>query len=355
MLSRKQFALASLKDQSLSAFLLSYAREVSDMGVATATTKDWNTLTRYHFLLTHRLLTEIEPPPVLLQDWVFMADFSTLYARSPSIRPLMDSLWKNCLLENNVTMIKSKKELLGLLDQASSKESPELDVYLRRVVALLKVSDGYGNFLMVGSDLLDSLATAVPCCTKTIRKKLVVITYLSLSSLLQGEKPNFSLLLDHLYSLKAVTEQQQSTSRTSSLLQQLVSTTHFVQNLETGSSGSDTSRAKSLILYLGGLKYADVKSKRHIRRRINKGKTKDRDEYGHNAFGEVHIHQMSLVTQIQDLFPDLGAGFIVKLLDEYNENTEVVTAHLLEDTLPPHLNEADRTEQMYKKTPLPSL
>lgn len=56
---------------------------------------------------------------------------------------------------------------------------------------------------------------------------------------------------------------------------------------------------------------------------------------------------MSIVTQIQDLFPDLGAGFIVKCLDEYNDDIEQVTAHLLEDSLPAHLAAADRSEKLY--------
>ncbi|KAL9116514.1 MAG: hypothetical protein Q9187_006960 [Circinaria calcarea] len=64
----------------------------------------------------------------------------------------------------------------------------------------------------------------------------------------------------------------------------------------------------------------------------------------------VHVHKLSLVTQIQDLFPDLGSGFIVKLLDEYNDDPEQMTAHLLEDTLPAHLKQADRTENI-KSTP----
>ena len=85
-----------------------------------------------------------------------------------------------------------------------------------------------------------------------------------------------------------------------------------------------------------------------MRRKVDKGKQKaDEDNYGHGAStGEIHIHRMSVITQVQDLFPDLGAGFVVKLLDEYNDNAEKVIAHLLEDSLPPHLTEADRSEQL---------
>jgi activating signal cointegrator complex subunit 2 len=91
-----------------------------------------------------------------------------------------------------------------------------------------------------------------------------------------------------------------------------------------------------------------ARPKKLVRRKVDKGKAKaSNDDYGHGAFtGEVHVHRMSMITQIQDLFPDLGGGFIVKLLDEYNDDVEQVTAHLLEDSLPSHLTHADRSEQL---------
>jgi len=55
---------------------------------------------------------------------------------------------------------------------------------------------------------------------------------------------------------------------------------------------------------------------------------------------------MSLITQIQDLFPDLGSAFVVKLLDEYHDDAEVVTAHLLDNSLPPHLQGLNRSEAL---------
>ncbi|EME40293.1 hypothetical protein DOTSEDRAFT_74933 [Dothistroma septosporum NZE10] len=57
------------------------------------------------------------------------------------------------------------------------------------------------------------------------------------------------------------------------------------------------------------------------------------------------MHRLSAVTQIQDLFPDLGSGFVLKLLDEYSDDVEQVTAHLLDESLPGHLSGLDRTEK----------
>jgi activating signal cointegrator complex subunit 2 len=61
---------------------------------------------------------------------------------------------------------------------------------------------------------------------------------------------------------------------------------------------------------------------------------------------QVHIHQASLISQVQDIFPELGSGFVAKLLDEYQDDTEQVISHLLEESLPPHLGNADRSETL---------
>ncbi|MCJ1435435.1 hypothetical protein MMC27_004808 [Xylographa pallens] len=344
-LDRKGFAQATSKDQSLSEFLVSYASETSKDRGLVATTRAEKILRRCCFLLIHRLFTEAEPPVSTLLRWGFLGDLSTGFARTASLKPLIDSLWRKTTLESSADMLQSKKDLLRLLDDAGHTKSPELDTHLQRVAALLKSSHCYGNFLMVGSDIPDSIAMAWSRHTGDVRKKLVVITYLGLSRLLEGDKPNTSLLIDHLFSLKTITEKQYTNGQTASLLSQLVSTTHFLRKLQDRLPGTDSVRAKSLISYLEGLKTTGMKPKTHVRRRIDKGKHKERDEYGHGAMGGVHVHKMSLITQIQDLFPDLGSGFIVKLLDEYNDDTEQVTAHLLDDSLPRLLKDADRSEQ----------
>ena len=342
------FAVKSAKNQSLINFLISYMKESSHDESMVSKTERVRSLRKECFLLVHRLLTEVDPPPPPLLEWAFLGDLSTVYARSPRLRELINSIWARHSLEGRPDLQNHKKVLTGLLENMSAKGMLETEDYLRRTGALLKASHHYGQFLMVGSDVLDSLAMAWTRASGGLRKKVVTITYLSLLSLLEGEKPNSSLLLDHLYSLKAPAEKLHPTGTPDmSLLSELASNTPFIRKIQDRMIGSDNSRAKPLITYLEGLRNADgTKPKRTIRRRSNKGKNKQKDEYGHGALGGVHVHKMSLITQIQDLFPDLGSGFVVKLLDEYNNNTEQVTAHLLDDSLPAHLKGADRTENM---------
>ncbi|CCG81832.1 putative CUE domain protein [Taphrina deformans PYCC 5710] len=50
---------------------------------------------------------------------------------------------------------------------------------------------------------------------------------------------------------------------------------------------------------------------------------------------------ISKISQIQDLFPDLGEGYIEACLNEYGGDIETTTMHLLENSLPPHINKLD--------------
>lgn len=50
----------------------------------------------------------------------------------------------------------------------------------------------------------------------------------------------------------------------------------------------------------------------------------------------------SLLSAIKDLLPDLGDGFLLACLQEYNYNSEVVINNILEDRLSPALDKLDR-------------
>ena len=347
LLSPGAFSQQSAKNESLVEFLVSYVREASSASVLASNNSKAKFFRRDCFLLTHRLLTGVPSAPSELLEFAFLGDLSTVYARSPSLHKLLEQTWRQEKLDMNPQMQEHKSSLTEKLEHL--KNLPLLlDEDLRRVAALLKASYDYGQFLMTGSDLLDSLATTYVRVSAEYGKKIMVVAYLALTSLMEGAKPNVSLLIDHLYSLKSTADlQQTSGTQRSSLLDSVVSSTFLLRKLQDRIKGSDAARAKPLIASLEALRASHgPKPKRPIKRKINKGKLNDRDEYGHGALGEVHVHKMSLITQVQDLFSDLGSGFIVKLLDEYDDEVEQVIAHLLEDSLPAHLKQADQAEDM---------
>lgn len=335
LLSTKAFSLKATKNISIIQFLVSYVKNVSEPRSA----KD-NDLRKKCFLLIHRVQSEVKPVPQLLLDWEFLADLSRVYAKSTALSRLLVDVWRQETLDERLSMRTHKANLILALEKTyMSGDSEEL---LASVVALLRTCYPYGQFLMLGSDLIDALSTAYGNSkAKNQQQKIVAVSYFCLMSLMEPDQPRISTLLDHLYGLKATPSED-------SLLKAVVESTPLLQKMRTRIAGPEATRAKPLIESLQTFeKLPDGRPKKPIRRKIDKGKRKDLDQYGHHdSTSTIHIHKISLVAQIQDLFPDLGSAFIVSLLDEYNDDTEQVTAHLLDDSLPPHLAAMDRTENL---------
>uniref|UniRef100_A0AAX7TVL6 CUE domain-containing protein n=1 Tax=Astatotilapia calliptera TaxID=8154 RepID=A0AAX7TVL6_ASTCA len=63
----------------------------------------------------------------------------------------------------------------------------------------------------------------------------------------------------------------------------------------------------------------------------------------------------SLLSCIRDLLPDLGEGFLLECLKEYNYNSELVINNILEDRLAPNLAKLDRAMPRPVKEELPAV
>ncbi|KAI4097098.1 MAG: hypothetical protein LQ344_000507 [Seirophora lacunosa] len=338
------------KDPSLTRFLSSYVESNAPDPKRDNIDPKSTELRRRCFLLTHRCLSEVKQKPPLLLNWPFLSGFSAIYARSPSLRTLLQSLWQSEHLDDKFK--KHKTSLIQNLEGTASKDDrADLEVMLTRTAALLRACPAYGQFLMTGSDFIDALSTLCDKFDSLLQKKIVVIAYRCFLALMDPTYPRFSMLLDHLYGMISPQGQQ-------NLLPLLCSDTPLVRKIRGRIAGPEAIRAEKLIQQLSvyeGTGSSTSRPKNSTRGKADKGKQRQKDEYGHGAFdGGLHVHKMSLVTQIQDLFPDLGSGFILKLLDEYGDDTEQVTAHLLDDSLPAHLGSLDRSETLPPASPQPS-
>jgi activating signal cointegrator complex subunit 2 len=292
-----------------------------------------SSLRKEAFLLSHRALSLASPPPAMLKQ-AFLVNLCRTFPKSHELQKLLSSLWKRkgSVIENDLQ--RSKEIMIKELD---SGKVEFVEANMRGLAPLLYCSPNAATFFMVGSDLLDSINAVYPKTIPAIQRGLKMFTYLGLVSLTAGERPNLSLLSDHLYSLKSATNGQHS------LLSDLASTTPLLEKIRSSSTDDTAGKARKIEQLLTDSSQSNAKPKRPIRRKIDKGKERITEA---SANGVVHIHRMSLITQIQDLFPDLGSGFITKLLDEYNESVESVIVHLLEDSLPAHLQNLDRSAQI---------
>lgn len=340
LLSSEEFSLRITKGPSIVEFLLSYIRQdAASNENPTNRSESAKRLRRESFLLLHRILMEVKPIPKALLEWACLGDFAIIYHTSKSLMELLESVWDRENLENSTSMQKSKAYIIELIKKdvgkGNPKETPDLELALRRAACLLKVCYQYGQFLMSGSDFLDSLSTTYENASYDFQTREETIGCLCLSSLLDSRRPKFSTLIDHVYELN-------SPSHHESLCKGIFSNTPLLSRMREQIKSPEKERAKKLMAALSEFESAKKKT---VWRSMDKGKGRAEGEYGRGALKNLHAHKLSLVTQIQDLFPDFGSGFVVRLLDEYDEDVEQVTAHLLDASLPPHLRNLDRSEE----------
>jgi len=332
-----KYAISLSTRGQLAPFIGSFYREnaINAAGNGSFMSEKANSLRRTCFLLFNRAVSKADVPLELL-SLDFLSAFCYAHIRTAALARLMDTLWKRkgASLENAFQM---QKDILTKRLESSDPTAATTDLTV--LAPVLRASADAGSFFVTGSDFLDALAAAYGKLTDAVqRKPIVTVAYVGLASTVKTETPNVSLLSDGLYDLKS---QADSEGGRPSLLADLVTNTPLVAKLRRTVTGKGAERLAKLLDTLETYRMPSIaRPKRPVRRTVSKGKGKARQ-----VDGELHVHRMSLVTQIQDLFPDLGSGFILRLLDEYNENVEQVTAHLLDESLPAYLQSLDRFEQ----------
>ncbi|GKT90121.1 CUE domain-containing protein [Colletotrichum tofieldiae] len=349
---------ASKEDASIPPFLSSFVTELADAGPSPVlgSSVHSKTILRSTFTLTSRLLTTpSHPPPVALTTPAFLGAFSKLYRKNaPSTLSKAFALHSPALEQ---PLMGLKKSLTQSLEAGLKADLKSLEARLATLNHLLHASPHASAFFLAGSDFLDGLVSAFKITNPPLRKVLVATAYVGLIGLTEGEQPRFGMLADVLFSLKSAAETHRAgpLNVNDSLVAELVTVTPVLRQLlrKAEEKGAASTALKSRISALEGFRKPGggmMRPKRLVKRKVDKGKGKDVADKG-QLQAELHIHRQSQISLIQDLFPDLGSGFISKLFDEYGDNTEAVTAHLLEDSLPPHLATADRTAQLCFQTP----
>ena len=283
-------------------------------------------LQRLCFLLVKRLITDTDAiwPP--LGEPSFIGDFCSLYLGNPMLYSLMERLWSSLSLDKSPQMLKNKAKLVQVLGEAGGLPLSDLESSLRRLLGTVKACSSYALFLMQGSDFWDTILNAWRSGSEAFRSKTMAIIYYSLTSLLNGGSSKVSLLLDHLFSLVSDDENSRK-GKKNLVLTELVCATPFLRKFRGHiDATSSTGRSKSMLQSLESIKAASTQDyPRSTGRSIHHYRAKQRSPH------EPHVHKMSLVTEVQDLFPDLTASSIVELLDEFGEDVEQVIAHLLDN------------------------
>ncbi|CAI6093519.1 unnamed protein product [Clonostachys chloroleuca] len=339
-------------DDSVILFLDSFMEETAEDGLDSLGTHSTQLL-RVIFQLTSRLLAVLtSTTDARLFEFPFLSNFARVYPKKLAA-PVFTSLFSKHGTVAEASLTSLKKLLIPHLESGIKGDLKLVHSKLTRLNYLLHASPDACALLLAGSDFFDGLVTCFRVMNPPLRKTIITTVYVCLIGLTENEPPKWSMLGDQLYVLKSAADshKQGPLNVNDSLVPELVTSTPVLKVLSrrAESSGSATQLLKNRITALMEFKKGPmIRPKGRGRRRLDKGKGKQTHE---DAQAEIHVHKMSQITQIQDLFPDLGAGFIAKCLDEYNEDVELVVANLLSESLPPHLATADRSEPLSSQTP----
>jgi activating signal cointegrator complex subunit 2 len=333
------------KDQSSIEFLKEFMEEVAQHGspATLGTSQRVKDLLETNFRLSSRLL---EVPSSGLMEWHFLADFSRVYNyKKNRAQAVLEAAAGRQAFE--ASLLTLKKSLARDLDAGIKGDLKATEATLKRLNFLLDSSPDAAAFFLAGSDFLDGLITCYRVMNPPLRKTIVATTYLCLIGLTEGVNPKFSMLSDQLYALKEAADAHKAgpLNANDSLVPELVSSTPFLKNSLARAEEADAAtaaiktRIKALEVYRKTGRIAP--RPRRVKRKVDKGKGKVVELDG----GGMDEQRVGQISQIQELFPHLGSGYVARLLDEY-EGPEEATAALLEGSLPEYLANADQEEEL---------
>lgn len=346
--SDQKFKDAATQDFSAVSFLDSFYQHAAAGDPTLQLGPKARTLRKLCFLAARRYILSLNSPPEGLLDWRFLANLCCCYPSSTALKSSLSTAWDMHHDKISSRIEKAKSLVIKQLYLGGKAPNSEIISDIRRLTILASILPPCGQILMAGSDFLDTLAEVYQAkmAQEELRKILVANIYVGMISLLKEPSANLSLLLDQLFSLKATAGvRTPSMKKEATLLSDLVCSSDLLQRLEKYIASHPQKRAQDLLTSLRAyqMESKPLHHRYQRRKKIDKGKGA---VAGPVIPEELHAHKMSLVSQVQDLFPDLGSGFVVRLLDVYNDNPETIIAHLLDDSLPPDLQNLDQSEEL---------
>ena len=161
-LPASEFARSSTTDESLPAFLTSYASgaALSQGHLSASDPSKEKQLQKLSFLLSNRLLDSEHPPESIL-SWEFLADLSKIYGQSNGGK-LVTLVWTKHMSSLEVSLASLKTYMIKELDAGLKGDLKTVESRLKRLDHLLHASPQTAAFFMAGSSLSCGPNTCLP-------------------------------------------------------------------------------------------------------------------------------------------------------------------------------------------------
>lgn len=244
--------------------------------------------------------------------------------------------WKKSISKIWQTQQKTARRAVDSAKSAlsTSVESQEQIAWLQKITALTKVLPEVATVTVAGADYLDTLMEIFNASAEDIKKAVTENIFHSFKSLLENK--HITILTDNIYHIKSESDRiRKSDPQATTILSSLLCTTSFLKHFV--SNNEIATRKQSLVEQLSAYR----RDMLHLHpltpsQRRKRGKLRAKEADG------MHVHKVSQVSQVHELFPNLGTAYILKALDLFADNVENVIAALLEPkSLPAELQDQD--------------
>ncbi|KAF8424178.1 hypothetical protein EV426DRAFT_707929 [Tirmania nivea] len=190
--------------------------------------------------------------PEALVAGPFLLSLAVALPKSAAVRNTLGALCANhrASVEASISSFKGTAVLPQLLPGKQPLPLGDTQSLLRSLSLLFLAAPSIAELFVTGSDFLDALIdlyTTHRTAHPALRKSILRLTYIAFTSLLPTagatpSKPNYSLLLDHLYSLQTLP----LGSKEHTFLTALISTTTFLHRLRSAVLDEPSSRLTAL-------------------------------------------------------------------------------------------------------------
>ncbi|KAJ5668194.1 uncharacterized protein N7477_006764 [Penicillium maclennaniae] len=327
--SEEQFKTAGCKDLPVVSFLDSFYQYAAAGDPDLQAGPKARQLRKLCFLATRRYILGLPKPPEGLLNWQFLGNLCCCYPSSNALKTSLSTAWDMHHEQISSSLEKAKSMVTSQLLLGGKSADSKITSNIRSLTILASVLPPCGQLLMAGSDFLDTLVEAYDAQPREqLRKIIVANVYVGLVSLLKEPSTNLSLLLDQLFGLKAgAGVGTPRMKKEATLLSDLVCSSDVLQRLEKYLTSHPQKRGEDLLASLRAYQM-ETRALHHRyqrRKKIDKGKGVSS---GSLIPDELHAHKMSLVSQVQDLFPDLGSAFVTTPSPKnYNLSTDLNSSH----------------------------
>lgn len=185
-LSEGDFTRFSVKDDSLSSFLLSFTRETATAGPnSLGSSPAASSLLKATFFLASRTLKSRYPPSWALQ-WEFLSDLVRVHGRK-RVGRVLSSIPRSTVDIIETSLQGTKKFLIKNLDEGINGDLKAVEQRLGRLNFLISASPDAAAFFLAGDDFVDGLISCFMVMNPPLRKVIVANLYLCLIGLVEGE------------------------------------------------------------------------------------------------------------------------------------------------------------------------